>query len=181
MVLSLHSHIIIDHISLCWHSSCSWPPGPFSEVVSIVVVSLCGLGLLLPVSALLLSLCCYCWRRHSRKKAVRETSVSRERVQCTIPAESYLFPSYGGNDEGGVEGACGNGVARHRERRLPLPPEPEIGIGGESYYEELDEVDVTSGVTLPRLPTFSSETSEAGGTELETVISAATDTQLVTS
>ncbi|CAI8012733.1 hypothetical protein GBAR_LOCUS8139, partial [Geodia barretti] len=32
--------------------------GPFSEVVSIVVVSLCGLGLLLPVSALLLSLCC---------------------------------------------------------------------------------------------------------------------------
>ena len=112
-------------------------------------------------------------------------SVSRERVQYTIPAESYLFLSYGGNNEGmeGGGGACGNGVARHRERRLPLPPEPEIGIGGESYYEELDEVavDVTSGVTLPRFPTFCSETSEAGGTELETVISAATDTQLVTS
>ena len=71
-------------------------------------------------------------------------------------------------------------MIRPRHRRLPLPPEPEIDPG--NHYEEMEEVtmDTTSGVGRPRLPTFSSETSDTAGTELETIISAATDTQLVT-
>ena len=164
----------------------SYPPlpaGPFSQSVSIVVVSLAGVGVLLLLSGLLLTLAA-CWyrRRHSRNKIKTN---SQEKVQYSIPAESYLFASYHGNSEGG---GGSNGAMRPRQRRLPLPPEPEIALeggggGGEGHYEELDEVavDVTSGVSRPRLPTFSSDTSETGGTELETVISAATDTQLVTS
>ena len=157
--------------------------GSFSEVVSIVVVIVCVLVFVLLVSSLLLSLTCYCcWKRHSRKKKEKRQKSAQEKVQYSIPAESYLFASGGGKEGGG--GVSGNGVVRPRERRLPLPPEPEIELGGgESYYEELDEVavDMSSGVTRPRLPTFSSDASETGGTELETVISAATDAQLVTS
>lgn len=72
-----------------------------------------------------------------------------------------------------------------RERQkmeLPLPPAPPLDSGGVCHYEEVEEVALTvSGMTRLRLPTFSSDTSEAATTELETEVSAVTDTELVIS
>ena len=65
---------------------------------------------------------------------------------------------------------------------IPLPPEPVTDSDGVCHYEEMEGVALAaSGMTRMRLPTFSSDTSEVAMTEVDTVVSAMTDTQLITS
>ena len=65
---------------------------------------------------------------------------------------------------------------------LPLPPEPVPDSDGGCHYEKMEDVTLAaSGVTRLRLPTFSSDSSEVAMTEVDTVVSAMTDTQLITS
>ena len=69
-----------------------------------------------------------------------------------------------------------------RKMDLPLPPEPVADSDGVCHYEKMEDVALApSGVTRLRLPTFSSDTSEVASTEVDTVVSAMTDTQLITS
>lgn len=56
---------------------------------------------------------------------------------------------------------------------IPLPSD----TGVTCHYDNVALA--VSGVALPQLPTFSSDESEAATTELETAISAVTDTQLM--
>ena len=71
-------------------------------------------------------------------------------------------------------------VSKRAMMELPPPPAPAaLSNGGANHYEKVEEMG--GGVPRLRLPTFSSDTSEAVTTELETVVSAATDTHLVTS
>ena len=147
-----------------------------------MVVCVGGLSLLVLGSALILSVvlcCCKSNSKQQRRKRRRKCLEISDRnggcVPHSIPAESYLLTSYSAR-------VLDNGAIRPRERSLPLPPEPDIDLtAADTHYEELGEVtaDVTSGVGRPRLPTFSSDTSETVGTELETITSAATDTHLV--
>lgn len=68
-------------------------------------------------------------------------------------------------------------VAQVRRREtvpFPLPPDTGVVV---CHYDNIALA--ASGITRPRLPTFSSDESEAATTELETAVSAATDTQLM--
>lgn len=135
--------------------------GPFSQTVSIVLVAVCGLFTLLLGSALLISLCCCCCC--SGKSSAHST-----RKQTTdLPTSSRDGPIRKGLSEVPLQ------VRKMDTFELPLPPD----TGVVCHYDNVALG--VSGMALPRLPTFSSDDSEAATTELETAVSAATDTQLM--
>lgn len=156
-----------QHILIFLHSVYHYlsPPspfiGPFSQTVSIVLVAVCGLFTLLLGSALLTSLCCCCCC--SRRRSAHST-----RKQTTdLPTSSRDGPIRKGLSEVPLQ------VRKMDTFELSLPPD----TGVVCHYDNVTLA--VSGTALPRLPTFSSDASEAATTELETAVSAATDTQLM--
>lgn len=141
-------------------------------MVTIVIISVCGVVLLLLTSGLLLFLllCCL-WtrkRRKERRTKERRKSAKESNLEVAIPAESYLFCS---NNLEKMEKYSNSSGLPHGRRppHRPLPPEPESEEDDNQYVVVVD-VTRGSGVARMKLPSFSSDTSEAVVTELETVI-----------
>ena len=162
----------------CVHSTCILHAGLFSHSVSIVLVVVCGMCPLLLCSGLLICLCCCYWSWRSEKRS----GIASQKQLEDAPVDRYQR-SYIGHGSTG-EGRSEVFPARERKKKMefPLPPEPVAASDGVCHYEKMEDISLAaSGVTRLRLPTFSSDMSEVASTEVDTVVSAMTDTQLITS
>ena len=168
--------------------------GSLNEIISMVTVVGCGLVTLsvLFCSIIIIVISIYCSYQKKRFRRNEEKTLQKQREGCNgVHISGIEHSRREGEGREGNEKEVGSSMTRIFERRLPLPPEPKLEEDEDEgqipyHYEEIDDImalDLNRGITRPRLPSFSmaSDISDTVITELETVMSAATDTQLVTS